>query len=302
MAFIMSARACQLCGKPLSRIRVGTDGDFCSREHRNQYRLRQGMDRLMEANKVANLMRRRELPKPIIPQPTDSGASLERRVISQGPPMPVRSAIVTKDVAIAAGSGKRPRLGQSRRAQVALVRFHVLGTGEARRAATLLLQRSLSLFLSPRYRRGGMRSSERPAAPWRRMGLSPRRGELLRVSGSAGFRLRPVEVRHVKPRLPSVQIRPGIRQFGGETVDRPVEVRAACEQWSAIRTRLYVAQPEFSFCQPWSGVRSELREVPGSNPAAGTVPAGPDAARVAQVRIELQESMHYAISSEEDRA
>jgi hypothetical protein len=56
----MTARNCQLCGKPLSRIWVGTGGDFCSREHRNQYRLRLGMDRLLEANKVASLMRRRE--------------------------------------------------------------------------------------------------------------------------------------------------------------------------------------------------------------------------------------------------
>jgi hypothetical protein len=58
----MNARTCQLCGKPLSRLRVGADGDFCSREHRNQYRLRLGMDRLLEANKVASLMRRRENP------------------------------------------------------------------------------------------------------------------------------------------------------------------------------------------------------------------------------------------------
>ena len=63
--FQMSARTCQLCGKPLSRIRVGTDGDFCSREHRNQYRLRQGMGRLQEANKVANVMRRREQLRPL---------------------------------------------------------------------------------------------------------------------------------------------------------------------------------------------------------------------------------------------
>ena len=65
----MNAKTCQLCGKPLGRIRVGADGDFCSREHRNQYRLRQGMDRLTEANKMASLMRRREQPKPINPGP-----------------------------------------------------------------------------------------------------------------------------------------------------------------------------------------------------------------------------------------
>ncbi len=61
----MSARTCQLCGKPLSRIWVGSGDDFCSREHRNQYRLRKGMDRLLEDNKVATLMRRREQLKPL---------------------------------------------------------------------------------------------------------------------------------------------------------------------------------------------------------------------------------------------
>src|SRR5579871_5947355 len=61
----MSARTCLLCGKALSRIWVGAGEDFCSREHRNQYRLRRGMDRLQEASKVASLMRRRENPKPI---------------------------------------------------------------------------------------------------------------------------------------------------------------------------------------------------------------------------------------------
>jgi hypothetical protein len=59
------SKNCLLCQKPLSRIRVGGGEDFCSREHRNQYRLRQGMNRLTEANKVANVMRRRENPRPI---------------------------------------------------------------------------------------------------------------------------------------------------------------------------------------------------------------------------------------------
>lgn len=61
----MNGRTCQLCGKALSRFTVGSGGDFCSREHRNQFRLRLGMDRLMEANKVASLMRRRENAKAI---------------------------------------------------------------------------------------------------------------------------------------------------------------------------------------------------------------------------------------------
>jgi hypothetical protein len=89
----MSARSCQLCNKPLSRIWVGSDGDFCSREHRNQYRLRQGMDRLQEANKVANVMRRREHMKPLnnIRQAAASSASrrgfFQMRIVPQTRPL-----------------------------------------------------------------------------------------------------------------------------------------------------------------------------------------------------------------------
>ncbi|MGP8247327.1 MAG: hypothetical protein ACLQVN_22785 [Bryobacteraceae bacterium] len=75
----MSPRTCQLCGKPLSRIWVGAGGDFCSREHRNQYQLRQGMDRLLEASQVANLMRRRETPKPILAGSIESTQPLLHR-------------------------------------------------------------------------------------------------------------------------------------------------------------------------------------------------------------------------------
>ena len=75
----MSAKSCQLCGKPLSRLRVGSDGDFCSREHRNQHRLRAGMDRLEEANKVTSLMRRRENPRHIAAARLMCNSALEHR-------------------------------------------------------------------------------------------------------------------------------------------------------------------------------------------------------------------------------
>src|ERR1017187_10362868 len=75
----MNARSCQLCGKPLSRLRVGGDGDFCSREHRNQHRLRRGMDRLEEANKVTSLMRRRENPRQISASQLMCNSAQERR-------------------------------------------------------------------------------------------------------------------------------------------------------------------------------------------------------------------------------
>ena len=65
MCSVMAARSCLLCGKVLSRIWADKGEEFCSREHRNQYRLRRGMGRLMEANAVADVMRRREVPKQI---------------------------------------------------------------------------------------------------------------------------------------------------------------------------------------------------------------------------------------------
>jgi len=62
---------------------VGAGGDFCSREHRNQYGLRLGMDRLQEANKVATLMRRRENLKTVMPGQAESLSSLQRRGFQQ---------------------------------------------------------------------------------------------------------------------------------------------------------------------------------------------------------------------------
>jgi len=76
----MSVRTCQFCGKPLSRWSGA--GDYCSKEHRNQHRLRMGMDRLAEANKVASLMRRRENLKPITGLQPVTGATMENRPMS----------------------------------------------------------------------------------------------------------------------------------------------------------------------------------------------------------------------------
>jgi hypothetical protein len=79
MSGVMGARTCLLCGKPLSRIWAGTGEDFCSREHRNQYRLRRGMDRLQEANKVASVMRRRESARQIPAATLRSAGPLSKR-------------------------------------------------------------------------------------------------------------------------------------------------------------------------------------------------------------------------------
>src|ERR1051325_6875089 len=84
----MNPRTLLLCGKSLSRIWVGAGEDFCSREHRNQYRLRRGMDRLLEANKVASLARKRETPKLMLQtrQPADSYISRRAFLDAQAPP------------------------------------------------------------------------------------------------------------------------------------------------------------------------------------------------------------------------
>src|SRR3954471_23819183 len=90
----MAAKTCLLCGKPLSRMFAGTGEEFCSREHRNQYRLRRGMDRLAEASKVASVMRRREIPRQI---PTESlrskGPSTQRGYYNPKPPRDLQSTV-----------------------------------------------------------------------------------------------------------------------------------------------------------------------------------------------------------------
>src|SRR3954470_2419685 len=82
----MSAKVCQLCGKPLSRLRVGGDAEFCSREHRNQFGLRRGMDRLEEVNKVTSLMRRRESPRQISAARLMCNSALATRGYLEGKP------------------------------------------------------------------------------------------------------------------------------------------------------------------------------------------------------------------------
>src|SRR5262249_13023869 len=88
----MNARACQLCGKPLSRLRVGSDGDFCSKEHRNQFRLRAGIDRLNEVNKVASLMRRRESARQIALSSLAANAAQEPRGFLESRPSQIEGA------------------------------------------------------------------------------------------------------------------------------------------------------------------------------------------------------------------
>ena len=89
----MNGRTCQLCGKPLSRIWAGGGGDFCSREHRNQYRLRCGMDTLLEANKHASLMRRRDTPRQFPLAQLQSNSAVATRAFGPAPATARRPAL-----------------------------------------------------------------------------------------------------------------------------------------------------------------------------------------------------------------
>ncbi|MGA3095005.1 MAG: hypothetical protein ABSF25_01005 [Bryobacteraceae bacterium] len=88
----MNAKNCMLCGRPLGRIRVGAGGDFCSREHRNQYRLRRGMDCLTEANKVSTLARRRENPKALFAAAAPGNAKAAPRGFLEAPSVMLSAA------------------------------------------------------------------------------------------------------------------------------------------------------------------------------------------------------------------
>jgi hypothetical protein len=90
---------------------VGSDGDFCSKEHRNQFRLRAGMDRLVEVNKVANLMRRRESAKQIPPGMLICNSALDRRGFMDS--RPTRIACVPRLIELRTDAAARPHLAAS---------------------------------------------------------------------------------------------------------------------------------------------------------------------------------------------
>ena len=178
----MSAKTCQLCGKPLSKIWIGA-GEFCSREHRNQYRMRRGMDRLLEANQVASLLRRRETPKAISPDrpPADAEPRLadhtQVRLSASPDAIAVPASGWAPTVTIPDARGPiawRPRLpvGQSRPYEM------------LRQMATRVVQgRGAPSIPAP----GGdyLNRLRRP----QRVGHPAHEGMALRVSMSSGFRL-----------------------------------------------------------------------------------------------------------------
>ena len=128
----MSAKACLLCGKPLGRLRVGGDGEFCSREHRNQHRLRRGMDRLEEANKVTSLMRRRENPRHILAARLMCNSALEQRGFLEPKPLAAGTEIAAYSPVLPGPAAPRVNCGADRYKPPRATRLP--GPGVSRRA------------------------------------------------------------------------------------------------------------------------------------------------------------------------
>ena len=199
----MNPRTCQLCGKPLSRLRVGGDGDFCSREHRTQHRLRLGMDRLEEANKVTSLMRRRENPRHISAARLMCNSAQERRgffepkqaaprtdtsgftPVLRGPAAPRVSGVGDRYVPPRAARLSGP--GSSRRADASRIRINGRGTLPSipPRRQKLLVQISQAPIVllrcdtpapkaaSARFRNAAPRRNSRSPGPFRHRAEGP---------------------------------------------------------------------------------------------------------------------------------
>jgi hypothetical protein len=217
----MSAKTCLHCGKTLVFIRVGAGGDFCSREHRNQYQLRRGMDCLAEANKVATLARRRETPKALFGEAAGGSSAAEPRRFAEAAPFGLLA-------------GLRPGLRRSRKAvQAALLAsseaFHALAPKVASRDA----RREFAMKFTAR---GPAATSRGVRAGWKPSGLAGKAvrglrgvevsaapGNALRVSSSAGFRLKALV-----PRRPAFRVREdsaGIAALGARAASPPFAIR-----------------------------------------------------------------------------
>src|SRR5262245_17360789 len=207
----MSVRTCLLCGKPLSRIWSGSNEEFCSREHRNQYRLRRGMDRLLESTRVSNVMRRRELPMPVA-QPV-AGAMSARLAGQRGIRIQVRPPRPQLPAASA-------RLHAGIPPNVECVDAIPPADGAASpREFRMLRQRQTRPVLMRR--RPQPVSDQGPPTKSKPFGPAPKRGRALRVSLSAGFH------------LPKVQR----RQFAAHTIAPPAL------RWNKSTHQLQSRQP-----------------------------------------------------------
>src|SRR5260370_18443342 len=236
----MSARTCLLCGKPLSRIWVGAGEDFCSREHRNQYRLRRGMDRLLEANKVASLMRRREQPKPI--SATLQTGNAEARVTDSAPirfsgngtkpRYPASKWIPPVRVPAARGWVKRRETGieKAQPREYGILRGQVSDSSVARR---VILGKGARQIEPP-----GATYLERTRQPRPIRGIG-RHGSALRVSASAGFKLPGKRGRH----FPAARHAAAAMQWPARLLESPLDAFDRSASATILRVSFSVGDP-----------------------------------------------------------
>jgi len=217
----MSAKVCLYCGKTLVFIRVGAGGDFCSREHRNQYRLRRKMDCLSEANKVSTLARRRETPKALFGEAVAGPDGAVPRAFLDAAPFgslaglnpglrPTRKGgrltLLARAAALSLGPTGLAPDGQSRE-------FGVKFAASARTAL-------------PHGRSAGWKPSVaggRTARGFRPFAVTAAPGNALRVSSSAGFRLRAPVARSLAPA--ARPDRGGMAAIGARAAALPFDLR-----------------------------------------------------------------------------
>jgi len=246
----MNGKTCLLCGRSLGRIRPGSGGDFCSREHRNQYRLRRSMDCLTEANKVSTLARRRENPKPLTNSAVQSagrtgpeamlvapriggGAACQPHLNGFGSQLKLEFNLLRAGPVSPAGGAKPPRNGR----REAGMRFV---TGRASGPAL------------PAGRPAGM-PYLKPAQRFRKVRPAPKVGNALRVSARAGFRLRPPRLRARRHPAPE-------RRIAQTRGARILPVAPAALVSGPRMCSVEMAQP----AALWSGLLRQRGGLPGS--------------------------------------
>jgi len=210
--------------------------------------------------------------------------------------MPARAGILIKEMRVSSGRGTAWAGPPESSCFGAISRTR---TEDARHGMSVSWRRTRDCSWCPKSRRGGMLATDRPRRlharfRHRRCGHFAARLRK-RWFSSAGVQVRPAEPRHS-----TKAIRAGFRKAAGQPIARPAAIRSHSEQWSTLRTGSISRNrdlPSTRLERPAAGFRG----VWGSNTAAGAIPPGPGTARMAQVRIELQESVRYAISTEEDR-
>ena len=223
----MSARICLLCGKTLVRIRVCAGGDFCSREHRNQYQLRRGMDCLAEANKVSTLARRRETPKALFGEACVGSSSEARRAFLMSAPFGLVAGLNPNARRLRKGD----RIALSPRGVVFTAPVPAVAPrGVRRQFGTTFAASTAPATAVPRGPSAGWKPASLSGSKARGLhgiAVSAATGNALRVSSSAGFRLRAASPRKVAyaARTDSDLVA-GIRARAGQ---RPFALRQDCQ-------------------------------------------------------------------------